>query len=899
MKIFEPQHITLCRRLTAAAVTLVALATYWLTCDPDVSYWDCPEYVLTASTMQIGHPPGNPFWMLAMRAATIPFPRAMHALVINACSGLLTALAAGFLSLLIFRLAQGLLRRRSGLCALAAATGGLTFTFLDSTWFSAVEAEVYAFSAFLTAFTLWLMLKAESATDTARRRRLYVLTAYVLGLSIGVHQLNLLIIPVLALIYLYRRHPRAGATWQAWGAIAVGCAIVGVTLTALMSGSLALASYCELWAVNSLGWPYMSGVIGFAAAATAIFIAAIWAAGRWGSGRLLTALWMGAMTCVGYSAIAVILIRGAASPPINEGAPGDIFALRRYVAREQYGGAPLIYGATPYSRPMYQERWIEGRSLPDYSRYALEAEHAIVVPTMPGARIANRSGMLTAADSLSNSAIEERGEGYLTADYRFHQRMTPELNMWLPRITSARASHIEAYADWAGMTKETMKRVAISTALDSLGRPTTRMLPFGAREEAFGERPTYGQNLRYFVTYQVGWMYFRYLVWNFAGSESHRYFALPLLLGIAGFIFLMRRGREGRRQEAIVALFFLMTGLAIVVYLNQTPDEPRERDYAFIGSFMAFSVWVGYGAAAAVIWLRKALKSSRKGWIGGGVIAAAAVGILAVENWPDHDRSGRFETAAFASNMLAGAEDDVIFTYGDNFTFPLWYAQQMLGKNERGAIIDVSYLATPEYVVNLMKQGERGIPTIARPADVAYGAYAFTRVAADADTTPLPLAAALRELYAQRDGTPTLRHSRVTLPGLPGGDSLTINLRQMAGSAGMIPFKKLMILDIVAANAESERPRTVGFLRVVPDELTEPLAPALRRQTFYNVYAPHLPDSAIERRAAQTAEAIRESFAGERPHYIDPVIADQRQRQRRILAEEEKKQTEKQMIKEL
>lgn len=900
MKFFSHDNISLCRRATAALVAITALSVYWLTCDPDVSYWDCPEYVLTASTMQIGHPPGNPVWMLAMRMATIPFPRHMHPLVINACSGLLTALAAGFLTLLIFHMAERIFNSRAGWCILTAATGGLTFTFLDSTWYSAVEAEVYAFSAFLTSFTLWLMIYALSATDTAARRRRLILTAYVLGLSIGVHQLNLLIIPVLLLMYLFYRRPSGGATWGAWGAIITGCGIVGLLLTGLMAGSLALASHLELFAVNTLHLPYHSGAIAFPLLLLILFAALLRGAGKLGGrrgGRLVTAIWMAVMVSIGYSAIAVILIRGAAAPPVNEGAPTDIFALRRYVAREQYGSAPLIYGPTPFSRPMFQERGGAGNTLPDYSRYALEKEHRIIMPATEGARLNHRSGMMTAADSAANLEAERRGTGYLTADYRFRQVMTPELNMWLPRITSSNPAHLASYARWAGMSEQTMERVRISTAIDSLGRPTTRRLPFGEREEASGKRPTYLQNLRYFITYQAGFMYFRYLLWNFAGRQKetddagagawewmHFYYGLPLLLGIGGIIFLMTRGRRGRRQEALTALFFLMTGLAIVVYLNQTPDEPRERDYAFIGSFMAFCIWVGYGAAACGCLAARMTRSQRKGMLCAAAVSALSIALLAIENLPDHDRSGRFETAAFASNMLEGAEDDIIFTYGDNFTFPLWYAQQMLGKNSGGPIIDISYLATPEYVVNLMKQGERGIRTIASAADVAYGAYAFTRVAADADTTPLPLADALRELYAARGGTPTFRHANVTLAGRTTADTLTIDLRKMAGASGMIPFRKLMILDIVAANAERPDPRCVAFLTVVAPELTDPLRPALRRQTFYDVYAPHLSDSLLDIRRRRVAEAVGRSFEGEKPHYIDPVIADQRRRQKRAAA---------------
>lgn len=407
---------------SAFFAALLAFVIYLLTADSSVSYWDCPEYVLTASSLQIGHPPGNPIWTLAMRIATIPFAPEHHARVINIYSGILMALAVFFLARIIYYFISYILSRRQShnrflsqdeinvWSASAAAITSLCFAVLDSTWFSAVEAEVYAFSTLLTAFTIWLMLKWANTSSQRQKTRLLILIAYVLGLSLGVHQLNLLCLPVLALIFIYQRHRNERIVWRAWVGIILSFVIVALILLGLMPGAVAWAADLERFCVNQLRMPYFSGVVIYFLAMILITLLAIrfistvsclwliviiqgvvWLSGMYvfkgnllialilsiitalclvtimSRRALLTTIWMLAMVWLGYSAVMLLLVRGYAAPPINEAAPTDIFSLQRYIAREQYGSKPLFYGPTPFSRPMVEERMNSHSPVPDYS----------------------------------------------------------------------------------------------------------------------------------------------------------------------------------------------------------------------------------------------------------------------------------------------------------------------------------------------------------------------------------------------------------------------------------------------------------------------------------------------------------------------------------------------------
>lgn len=969
----------ICKNVSSGIVFLAAVFIYMLTADSSVSYWDCPEYVTCASRLEIGHPPGNPMWMLAMRFVTIPFASQHHALVINIFSGVFMALVAFFLSRITFILASHLLHalnhkrinpERIPILAAAASTGaGLCFAFCDSAWFSAVEAEVYAMSTFLSALVVWLMLRWTQTSEPGKQNRLLILIAYITGLSLGIHQLNLLCIPVLALIFVFKRYPELKNSLRTWGAIFLSFIIIALILIGMMNGTLSWMQLLELKAVNGWGLPYFSGAFIYlvllisSVVITAIAInrgsqiwilislpAFLWISGffmfegnlwialllsiltsslvifGWKMSRpsLSTFLWICSFIILGYSSFALILIRGIASPPMNEDPPTDIFALASYISRDQYGSTPLFYGPTPYSKPIFEENWKPGKDLPDYSRYLLKKEKPLYNPLIGEARLNYRSKMLSASDSAANKEVENKGYGYLLSDFSFTRETTPELNMFLPRITGSTPGDLDNYASWIGMTPETMERVEISETIDSLGNHVGRMNGNGVRERTFSYRPTYLQNLQFFLSYQVGYMYFRYLLWNFLGRQNdlpstgeidhgnfitglppvdnlmlgnqslmppnassenpgrNIYFGIPFILGLAGIGFLFAKGRTGRRTLAIVSMLFLMTGIAVVVYLNQTPGEPRERDYSFLGSYMAFCTWIGFGIVALLISLSKILRS-RGAFLSASALIALSPGILmAAVNFDDHDRRGRSETFEFASKILDQDTDAIIFTQGDNFTFPLWYSQEVMDIGTGHTVIDVSYFGVPDYVINLMKQGDRGIRLTAKVADITYGAYTYTRIAPDADTVPVPALEAIKELYSQRSGQPVLRHRNVYIPGATPADTLVIDLKDLAGGGSMLPFRKLMLLDLIATNLATPTPRPIYFLTSLRTEFYKQLTPALKRIPYANVYQPSMTDrdhDSLVNSAIEIAIAERGSESGE-IRYEDPVIADQRRRHR-------------------
>lgn len=977
------QYNSMACNASSGFVFICALIIYWLTADSSVSYWDCPEYVVTASRLEIGHPPGNPVWALAMRVATIPFPASSHAYVINLCSGLFMALSAFFLARIIYILSGYVLaetERRNFFIsekmshtvrAIASTAGALSYALCDSTWFSAIEAEVYAMSAFLSSMTIWLMLIQVNTSNAAKRKRLLILISYITGLSLGVHQLNLLCIPVMALIYVYANRQHRRHALHIWLTLFLSFIAVASILTGMMHGSLSLCAEFELFAVNTLHLPYFSGVTTYWLLTTASFITAIYCIGRqprfivavatfmsiWFSGltiiggdmiagsiaaavisfalvylpvvsngRLLTGIWMLGFILLGYASFMLIMIRGYAAPPMNEGTPSNIFALDSYISRDQYGSKPLLYGATPYSRPMLKETWRPGAVTPEYSMYALKKQKPLYSETRQGARLHHRSGFLTASDSSVNTRIINSGnDGYILSDYSFKRITTPELDMWVPRITESSPSMIESYGSWIGMDKTSMTHIGISTAIDSLGNPVGKMDASGKRNKEESWRPTYLQNLRMLMSYQIGYMYLRYLMWNFAGRQNdipsngeidhgnfitgisfadeamlgktelmpasagslnagrNVYYCIPFIFGMIGIIFLALSGKSGRRTLSIIALQFLMTGIAIVVYLNQSPGEPRERDYSFLVSFMAFSTWIAFGIIAVAMAVFRKISSKTYGIISLLLPSAGIPLLLLTENFDDHDRSGRFETSTFASNIL-GMPDGIIFTHGDNFTFPLWYAQETEGIGKGHNVVDISYLATPGYVVNLMRQGENSIRFTATPADIAYGAYAFTRIAHDADTVPVPLIKALRQLYSGKDGAPAFQHSRVTIPGKSMNDTLTINLRKIT-TGGFIPFRQLMLLDILATNIESDNPRPIYFLSHLSTDFYRLVKGATHVTPFAEEYYPMADSlnylSSLNRQLSVIQDnALKNPVL---PAYIDPVVADQHRRQRGAL----------------
>lgn len=878
-------------RWTAAVIFLLSALLYALTAEPTVSYWDCPEYVTTAARLEPGHPPGNPVWTLTARIFTLLVPAPQYAaLAVNIMSGICSAVAVMLLFLtlciLIRKLIvpsgqEGYLARRQTFITLAGSLcGAAALAVSDTFWFSATEAEVYAMSVMLTALTFWLAFRWGEAVGRPNSSRYLVLIAYITGLAIGVHQLNLLVLPALALIVVFyvRDSLRPGVLAAVMLASLV---IIAAVLFAMMPGVLDLAGKFEIFAVNTLALPLHSGTLIYVFLTLAALIAAalltgsdrhkslslvisafaIWLCGllSFGGAPLVGAIlclailipslifrrrfsmiplnitmWCAAMLFTGYCSYALIIIRGAANPPLNTGAPSDIFALTSYLHRDQYGGAPLLYGPTPYSQPLYEETVTRDENGKPQYRYTSFHRDTTAVRYSP---VPGPDGRPVYRVS---SCIEKLA-------------YPPELNMWFPRIYSGNPDDIESYAGWTGMTADNMTRVRASAAIDSAGNYIGRFDPDSARHvKKKVLRPTYLQNLSMFAGYQMSYMYFRYLLWNFAGRQNdvygqgeadagnfitgfdaldalmlehpekmppdigrdnpghHEYYLLPLLLGIIGLAYQCARSR---RQFAIVLLFFILTGVAIVVYLNQTPGQPRERDYSFVGSFYAWCIWIGMGACflaeeAASLWSATRRRMLRRPVAVVLMLAVVAVPVvMAVENFPDHDRSGRYATRDYALNMLEPLpKNAVIFVNGDNFTFPLWYLQEVEGKRPDVRTVNLAYTATPWYVLQLAVPGpgspalklgipaeKMNLPALTRYLVVNIGhgtADARTAIGRLFSTTPLP------------DKRPTIAADSLRLPMPGGNDSVTVSLRDVSGGKSYIRLDRLIMLSIIAHNTD-------------------------------------------------------------------------------------------------
>jgi hypothetical protein len=654
--------------LTGWAVFAVAATVYTLTLEPTASFWDSGEFIASAYKLQVPHPPGAPLYLLIGRLFSL-FALGDGAQVawwVNLLSGLASAFTVLFLFWTTTLLARKLLQPaeqeeppvgQTILVLGSGAVGALAFTFTDSFWFSAVEAEVYALSAFFTAIVVWAMLRWEAEAGRVRADKWLLLIAYLVGLSIGVHLLNLLAIPALAFIFYFRQYrpSRPGVI----GTFLVSAGIIGVILWGVIPGLPSLAGGLELFFVNSLGLPFGSGVGAFGLLLAGALVYGIRYALRHQKRLLHTGLLAFIYVLIGYSSYLIIPIRSAYNPPIDENNPDNVLSFVSYLKREQYGDRPLLYG------PQFNVRLI---------------------------------------DQKEGSPRYVRTNGrYEISSRRLEPVYDPQDMALLPRLYSDQPQHLREYQKWVDVRENQM--------------------------------PTFGQNLAFLWHYQLGHMYGRYFLWNFVGRESdlqhagvlwpgaaeadlpervresrarNAFYALPLLLGLLGAWFHFRR----RKQDAwTVGLLFFCTGVAIALYLNQPPVEPRERDYTFVGSFYAFSVWIGLGVPALADLLRR---------VGQAPVARAAVAIglggmvplvLALEGWDDHDRTGRYIALTTAKNLLAScAPNAILFTNGDNDTFPLWYAQEVEGFRTDVRVAVLTYLNTDWYVEQMMRPAYDSAP---------------------------------------------------------------------------------------------------------------------------------------------------------------------------------------------
>lgn len=751
---------------------IIAAYTYCSTIEPTASFWDCPEFIDTGYKLQIGHPPGAPFFMLTANLFShfVSDP-SMVARMVNTMSALLSATTILFLFWTITHLTRKLVLNNwselttSKLIAIEASgmVGALIYTWSDTFWFSAVEGEVYAYSSAFTAIVFWLILKWEDHADEPHSDRWLVLIFYMTGLSIGVHLLNLLCLPAIVLVYCYRRFPNVEAKGSLV-ALMISFAIVAAVLYGVVPGIVTVGGWFELLFVNALGLPFNTGLVIYIALLVAAVLWAIyesyvdsnikrenvsfliafgligipfygygWSAVLIGiivlgavgfalnykrtvnkrpkylvSARLKnTALLCMLMLMIGYSSYALIVIRSVANPPMDQNSPEDIFTLGTYLSRDQYGDRPLLYGQA-YT-----------------SQVALKTDGNICKPEMSeGAPIYSRKEKKSKSEKDSYFVVSHKNK------YKYAQ------NMLFPRMYDQ--AHTQDYESWMGGVEGT------EVPYDRCGEQMTVKMPSQI------------DNIRFFLSYQCNFMYWRYFMWNFAGRQNdiqgngelehgnwitgikplddarlgnqdmlpdelktnkghNVFYCMPLLLGLIGLFWQAFRGKRGIRQFWVVAFLFFMTGLAIVIYLNQTPVQPRERDYAYAGSFYAYAIWCGIGVAAVIDLINKYLKLH-------GTLVSAIAALLCLlvpvqmvsQTWDDHDRSGRYTCRDFGQNYLMTLQDKgapVIFTNGDNDTFPLWYNQDVEGVRTDARVCNLSYLQTDWYI-DQMKRPAYNSPAV-------------------------------------------------------------------------------------------------------------------------------------------------------------------------------------------
>ncbi len=738
---------------------LIAAFVYCSTIEPTASFWDCPEFITTGYKLEVGHPPGAPFFMLTANLfSQFASDPSQVARMVNTMSALLSATTILFLFWSITHLTRKLIVKdwssltTAKLIAIEASglVGALIYTFSDTFWFSAVEGEVYAYSSAFTAIVFWLILKWEDHADEPHADRWLVLIAYMTGLSIGVHLLNLLCIPAIVLVYCYRRFPNIELKGSLI-ALAVSFVIVAAVLYGVVPGIITVGGWFELFFVNTLHCPFNTGEIVYIFLLVGIVIWAIYETFTnrsqlrqniafilsigmlgipfygWGWQAViigvvvLVALWFVLnykkkienklvpwisariknttllcllMLMIGYSTYAVIVIRSTANPPMDQNSPEDIFTLGSYLSRDQYGDRPLAYGQA-YT-----------------SQIAFDVEGNMCIPSRTkGAPIYQRK----------EKASKDEKDSYFVVSTK--DKLQYAQNMVFPRMYSA--DHAKAYESWLGGVS------GYEVPYDRCGEPVMVKMP------------SQWDNIRFFLSYQCNFMYWRYFMWNFCGRQNdiqgngelehgnwitgisfidnlmygdqsklpddlknnkghNAFYGLPLILGLIGLFWQAWRGRRGIRQFWVVFFLFFMTGLAIVIYLNQTPMQPRERDYAYAGSFYAFAIWCGMGVAALFDLINKRLKQNATATA--AIVGAVCVLVpiqMASQTWDDHDRSNRYTCRDYGQNYLMTLQEKgnpIIFTNGDNDTFPLWYNQEVEGVRTDARVCNLSYVNTDWYI---------------------------------------------------------------------------------------------------------------------------------------------------------------------------------------------------------
>ncbi len=718
-------------RIVGWAVFAIAALTYLLTIEPSSSLWDCGEFVATSYKLEVGHPPGAPLFMLLARIATMFAPSSYYVPhMVNGMNALASAFCILFLFWTITHIARRLFTREgkplttaNAIAVLGAgAVGALAYTFTDTFWFSAVEGEVYALSSMFTALVVWLMLRWEEEADEPHSARWIVLIAYLMGLSIGVHILNLLTIPALVFIYYFRKYKSITLKGLALVTL-LACAILLVLNGIIIPYTVYFGAMVDVFCVNSLGLPVNAGIVLFAFAVFGALGAAIYLTHKKGKRLLNLAAVCVTMIMLGFSSYASVTIRASVNPPMNSNNPDDPMALLSMLNRDQYGNRPLLYGAS-YAAP------VESYTEKEFYHY---------------------------------NAEKKQYEKRTTVDDYVYPDKFKHL---FPRMWNYMKKERD-YKPWAAYrTKMDFVRDEQGNILyDEKGKPQRQeVLDFGRKVSYYdGEsrrtivEPTFLENLNYFFSYQLNYMYWRYFLWNFVGRQDdiqadevtitngnwltgikfidsaylgpqdnlpremennkarNTYFLLPFLLGIIGLIYQLNRDP---RNFTVVMWLFVMMGIALVVYFNSSPGEVRERDYVYAGSFYAFCMWIGLGVLALYDLLTKALKKNHTAAAAVATVVAMSVpSILCAQNWDDHDRSHRTFARDMGYNYLSSIVEKegvspIIVNYGDNDTFPLWFNQEVDGVRPDVRIMNSSYL-DGEWYVDEMKckaNDAEGIP---------------------------------------------------------------------------------------------------------------------------------------------------------------------------------------------
>ena len=851
---------------------IIAAVTYLLTIEPTASFWDCPEFITQGYKLEVGHPPGNPIFMLTARFFVTLFggTAQIAAVAVNSMSALLSAATILLLFWTITHLARKLVVRAGSeeiswiqtlLIMGAGLCGSLAYTWSDTFWFSAVEGEVYAFSSFCTALVFWLILKWENRADNPRSDRYLVLIAYIIGISIAVHLLNLLCIPAIVLVIYYRKFKNTNVTGSLI-ALAISAVIVALILFGLVPGFVSVAQRFELFFVNTLGLSYNVGVLVYAIITVAVFIWTIYVIRQqrsaaqiklgvlfsvilsgmpfMGHGWFLPLVLITALVVylygfckqipirifntiilsifvifIGYSSYALLLIRATANTPMNQNAPDNVFALGSYLNREQYGETPLLVG--PKLSETIQYKTVQDPSTGEVAEYVeVDQEgNPHIETTVVGPRLFDESGAIIDKGSKKYTKVVKNGSDEpdkYVKEITDPEYVTPDgMSTLFPRMYSDAPSHVSGYKSWSlyspdfkvyapehirkewaqsgYATREELERymdldnttvifdpVAVG---NSLSRGATTLW-----------QPSFWDNMKYFFNYQLNHMYWRYFMWNFAGRQNdiqgngephlgnwitgipvfdnarlgdqsllpeeyttgnkghNVFYMLPLLLGLIGLLWqaLMRHPggeKSGIEQFWIVFFLFFMTGVAIVLYLNQPPGQPRERDYAFAGSFYAFAIWIGLGVPALYAIVRSLLTKKTvdpktgvpsyrepQGMINGVIaVCAFVIGLIVPlqmvsQTWDDHDRSNRYAARDFGMNYLNSLEDNaIIFVNGDNDTFPLWYAQEVEGVRPDVKVVNLSYLSQDWYARQVASKtyNAEGVPFYMPFSSMDYG----------------------------------------------------------------------------------------------------------------------------------------------------------------------------------